>query len=124
VTTVPEQGAFRVSSLDGPPIVSTPDEIDVTNSDELRLALLAASADDAPVVVADLSATSFCDSTALGVLVRAAKQLTSNGAQLRLVAQAAPVLRILTLTGVDTVLPVYATLPEALAAGPRSEAAD
>ena len=121
---MPEQGAFRVSSLDGPPIVSTPDEIDVTNSDELRAALLAASADDAPVVVADLSATSFCDSTALGVLVRTAKQLTSNGAELRLVAQAAPVLRIFALTGVDTVLPIYATLPEALAAGPLSEAAD
>ena len=121
---MPEPGAFRVSSLDGPPIVATPDEIDATNSDELRAALLAASADDAPVVVADLSATSFCDSTALGVLVRTAKQLTSNGAELRLVAQAAPVLRIFALTGVDTVLPIYATLPEALAAGPLSEAAD
>ena len=70
-------------------------------------------------VIADMTATRFCDSSGISMLVRAHKQATANGTQLRLVVLSAAVLRILTLVQMDHLLLIYPTLSQALAAGPR-----
>jgi anti-sigma B factor antagonist len=62
----------------------------------------------------DLSATTFMDSTALGVLVGVNRSL-SAGARLAIVCSRASLLRIFELSGVDGVFAISATLEQALA---------
>jgi anti-sigma B factor antagonist len=112
---MPEQQIFRIWSLGGLPVISTPEELDVSNAGQLREALLATS-NGHVVIVVDMSATTFCDSTSLGVLVRAARQAATSGGELRLVIDTPLVLRIFTVTGVDKVFSIFSGLPEALAA--------
>ena len=50
-----------------------------------------------------------------GALIRAKKQATAHGAELRLLLPCPNVLRVLTIQGVDAVLPIYHSLEEALA---------
>jgi anti-sigma B factor antagonist len=104
---------FTVREIDGLPVVSAPEEIDIGNAAQLRSALLRAAADH-PVIVVDLSGTEFCDSSGLNVLVRALRRAQADGGEVRLVATTAPVLRILSVTGVGTVLPLFASVAEAL----------
>jgi anti-sigma B factor antagonist len=99
-----------------PAVVVLPVEIDVTNS-ELALGLLAAAmAPGVPVVIADLTATSFCDTSGVRALVQAHEQAGVRGAQLRLaVPRGGSVRRVLELTGLGRVLNVYPGLDEAIA---------
>ena len=62
-----------------------------------------------------MTATTFCDSMGIGMLVRAHKQATAKGTELRLLLQCPDVLRVMTIQGVETVLPIYHSLEEALA---------
>jgi anti-anti-sigma regulatory factor len=52
-----------------------------------------------------------------GVRVKAHGQAAANGTELRLVVASTAVLRTLTLTGLDQLLPIYPSLSQALAAG-------
>src|SRR2546423_7869011 len=77
------------------------------------------------VVIADMTAITFCDSAGIGTLVRAHKQATANGAELRLLLPGPNVLRVLAIQGLETMLSVCNSLEEALAApggNPRSTA--
>lgn len=94
-------------------VITMPAEIDATNADEIREALAAAASRDAAVLVIDMSETTFCDSAGVQAIVAARKQAAMTGTQLRLTATDA--LRILTLVGVDQLIPVYPTLEAALA---------
>ena len=60
-----------------------------------------------------MSRTRFCDSAGLNVLVGAARQARAEGGEVRLVVVDA-VARIVALTGVDRVIPIYASLEDAL----------
>ncbi|HXG74948.1 MAG TPA: anti-sigma factor antagonist [Gaiellaceae bacterium] len=66
--------------------------------------------------VLDLSAVSFLDSTALGVLVRACRQLPGHGCDLRVVLPRGTARRIFEITALDRVLPVETTREAAVAA--------
>lgn len=68
-----------------------------------------------PRVLADLAGVSFLDSTALGVLVRAVRDLDSRGSKVRVVLPTGPARRIFEITTLDRVLPVSATRSAALA---------
>jgi anti-sigma B factor antagonist len=94
-------------------VISMPAEIDVTNADEVRQALLCAASQDAATLIIDMSETTFCDSAGVHAIITAQQQFATSGTQLRLVATA--VLRILTVTGIDELIPVYPTLAAALA---------
>ena len=99
-----------------PAVVVLPAEIDVTNS-ELAFGLLAAAlTPGVPLVIADLTATSFCDTSGVRALVQAHQQAGLSGAQLRLaIAPGGSVRRVLELTGLGRVLNVYPGLDEAIA---------
>jgi anti-anti-sigma factor len=109
---------YSVKMIRGMLVVTAPEEIDSTNADGLRAALLHSAACGHATVVADLTDTKFCDTSGLHVLVRAHKRALAEGGELRLVIPQAPVLRIFTITGVDSVIPIYASLPGALARAP------
>lgn len=67
-------------------------------------------------VVVDLSAVEFIDSAALAVLVSNAKRLKQEDASLVLVCAPGQLKRLIEVTGLLVVIPVYAALDEALAA--------
>jgi anti-anti-sigma factor len=76
--------------------------------------------DASGVITVDLTGTTFCDSAGLHSLARAHLLAGANGGELRLAIGASPVLRILQLTGVDQVLPVYRDVQHSLDT-PRAE---
>jgi anti-anti-sigma factor len=102
-----------------PVIIALPAEIDMANADQVGRQLGSAFAAGVTTVIADMRVTRFCDSSGISMLVRAHKQATANGTQLRLVVLSTAVLRILTLVQMDHLLLIYPTLSQALAAGPQ-----
>ena len=100
-----------------PAVVTLPAEIDISNAERIGEELCAAFAPGVRVVIADMTATRFCDSSGISILVLAHRKALTNKAELRLVAAATAVLRALTVVRLDHLLPVYSSLAEALAAG-------
>src|ERR1051326_4701947 len=106
--------------INGVPVVGTPAEIDVSNAEQLRMALLGAVDGRPAAVVADMTRTRFCDSAGLMALVRTHRQALAYGCELRLVVPAGGALaRVCAITGTDQVVPLFGSLDEALARGPR-----
>jgi len=95
--------------------MTLPAEVDTSNADQVREDLLAIVAQGASQVIADMTATTFCDSAGVTVLVRVVRQATASGSGLRLAADAPAVTRVLALTGVDKLIPVYPSVAAALA---------
>jgi anti-anti-sigma factor len=94
-------------------VVATPEEIDATNAEGLRSALLEAATGH-QVTMVDMSKTRFCDSAGLHALIGARKRALGRDGAMILVAPGDAVLRILSLTGVDHLIPSFATMTEAL----------
>jgi anti-sigma B factor antagonist len=105
---------FPVEVVHGVPVVTVPEEIDVTNAEGLRTALLQAASNGHGTLVVDMTRTRFCDSSALHTMIAAHKRAQAEGREVRLVITAAPVLRVFALTGMDRVIPNFTTLAEAL----------
>jgi sigma-B regulation protein RsbU (phosphoserine phosphatase) len=99
-------------------VVTMPEEIDVTNAPGLAAALAAVSGQSPEVITADLTATSFCDSAGIQALARAGQLAATSGAELRLALGDSTVARILQLTGLDAVLPLYRDVGQSLATPP------
>ena len=98
-----------------PPVVTLPAEIDMANAGAVGERLAAALAPGVRVVIADMTATTFCGSAGLNTLVRASKRATAHGCELRLLLPGPNVWRIMKIQGVDAVLPIFFSLEEALA---------
>ena len=106
-----------------PVVVKLPAEIDVANADQISGQLAEAFAPGPRAVIADMTATTFCGSIGIRVLVLAHQQAAANGAELRLLRPSLHVLRVMEVLGVDAVLPIYHSLAEA-AAGRRATEAE
>src|SRR5215475_6675900 len=106
---------FPVDVVKGVPVVAAPEEIDITNAAELRAALVETAEGGHKTLVVDMTGTRFCDSAGLHVLVHAHKRARDAGGELLLALHAAELLRVLEITGIDQMVPVYASLDEALA---------
>src|SRR5215469_8407444 len=108
-------------ATDRPAVVTLPAEIDMDNADRVGADLQAAFAPGVTVVVADMTATTFCDSRGIRTLVLAHEQAAASGAALRLVVRGGGVLRVLALLGVGGLLAIYSSLQEALSAEPATK---
>jgi anti-sigma B factor antagonist len=106
--------SFPVEVVEGVPVVTAPEEIDITNAAGLQAALLEAAGPGRTLVVVDMSGTRFCDSAGLNALVTAVRRARADGGEVRLVAVGQAVARVVALTGVDRVVPIYASLEDAL----------
>lgn len=106
-------------------VVALPPEIDISNADLVSDTLLAVLNRDVGTLVADMTGTTFCACAGVTALVRAQQRAAANRAQIRVAATTPIVLRVLALTGVDRMLPVFDTVGDALAAertpGPEDE---
>jgi anti-sigma B factor antagonist len=107
--------------INGVAVVSAPAEIDVNAAEQLRTVLVEAVSHEHATVVVDMTLTRFCDSSGLSVLVRAHRRAVAEGGELRLVLPAdGPVVRVVTLTGLDRLIPCFASLDRALTPGPAA----
>jgi anti-sigma B factor antagonist len=98
-----------------PVVVVLPAEIDVTNSELVHDKLVAALTPGVGVVVADMTSTSFCDSSGVHAVVFANETAVARGVQMRIaVSPEGSVRRVLQLIGVAGVVPVYPSLAEAI----------
>src|SRR4051794_15731807 len=119
---VPDAGGMReptvtgVEKRDGATVVALAGELDLYNAEEVRAALLEACADEPAVLVVDLAAVTFIDSTALGVLIEARSRLADRDG-FRLAAPGLETRRALEVSGLDKHFSVYDTVAEALAQG-------
>lgn len=116
------EAGFPVEMVSGVPVVVVPEEIDITNADNLRAALSEAASHGQGRFVVDMTRTQFCDTAGLHALVAAHKRTRTGGGQLLLVMPGAGVLRIFEITGLDQVIPHVASLEEALARPPDAPA--
>jgi len=96
-------------------VVVLPAEIDVTNADAVREALLSVLNAGALGLVVDMTATTFCDSAGITALVRAVRRADANGATMRLAMTAPPVLRVFNLVGIDRLINIYPSADAAYA---------
>jgi anti-sigma B factor antagonist len=98
-----------------PVVVVLPAEIDVTNSELVHDKLVAALTPGVGVVVADMTSTSFCDSSGVHAVIFANETAAARGVQMRIaVSPEGSVRRVLQLIGVATVVPIYPSLAEAM----------
>jgi anti-anti-sigma factor len=98
-------------------VVTFPAYVDGSNAAQIREQLLAALDNGAAVVIADMSATASCDHAGAEAVSRAYQQAAIRRVDLRLVATAPAVRRLLAEQGLDRLIPVYSSVEAAVAAG-------
>jgi anti-anti-sigma factor len=108
-----------VTPLVVPEIVALPAEIDLMNADLIGQDLGAAFRRGEAVVIADMSATRFCDTSGARSLLLARDTAIAHGAELRLVIPAGAVMRALRILGADRLLQIYPSLDLALTGAPQ-----
>jgi anti-sigma B factor antagonist len=112
---------FALSTASGVPVITAPAAIDLTNADDLRVALLAATTQGFGTVIVDLRGTEFCDSAAVRELARGHDRAVAEGGQLRLVVPEGRLPLLLDVVGGLRRAPsVYPTLEAAQGEWPRS----
>ncbi|MGY0459122.1 STAS domain-containing protein [Kitasatospora sp. cg17-2] len=99
------EGELRVDVRRAGPvrIVSVGGEFDRDSADGLRAALAGLPEDGPTRILVDLAEPSFCDSTGPNVLLRARQDAERAGVPLELAGPRPVVVRLLALTGADTV---------------------
>jgi anti-anti-sigma factor len=98
-------------------VVAFPEHVDMSNAAQIREQLLAVFDGGAAVVIADMSATAWCDYVGVDAVARACQRAAVCRAELRLVATSPAVRRLLAAEGLDRLVPVYSSLEAATIAG-------
>jgi len=104
-----------VSQEPGYAVVSVVGEIDVSTEQQFRDGLTSVLSGGAVRVVVDLSGVTFMASAGIGVLMGVRRVLSQSGGQLVLASPLGEVAMVLSMTGVSSVIPVAASVPEAVA---------
>jgi anti-sigma B factor antagonist len=102
----PDDGGVIMVTLNGEVTVYVAGDIDMASGPELWDHLKEAISETGQRLVIDLSATTFLDSTALNLFVRAHKRLRSSGAELVLRGPNDVLMATFQITGLDTVLTI------------------
>lgn len=89
--------------------------IDISTSPRLREKILEVASDDASLVLLDLGAIEFLDSSALGVILNGWKLLQSKGGTLAVISPQARITKIFEITALNLSIHLYQSIDEALA---------
>jgi anti-sigma B factor antagonist len=120
---LPLDGQERSASATGvPAVVVLPAEIDFANAEEAGQQLAAALASGAGTVIADMSATVFCDSPGARMIIQAYERAEKKRITLRFVVTSSAVHRVFQIMDYDRLLPIYPSVDAAMtggASGPR-----
>jgi anti-sigma B factor antagonist len=101
------EGSWAVLSVKG--------DVDIYTAPRLRERIIQLADEGSRRIVVDLQGVEFMDSTGLSVLVAGLKRLKENDGVLALAVTREPVLRILSITGLDRVFPIYGEVSAATA---------
>lgn len=97
------------------PVVYLQGEIDIVNASHVGAQLFEAAPNDAPGMVVDLSDVTYLDSRGLHLLFELSERLRVRDQRLHLVIPPqALIRRVLTLTRMDAIVPLYASVPDAV----------
>ena len=101
---------------DGAIVVRVEGEIDLSNAEQVRAAILHEVADDPEGLVLDLSGARYLDSAGIRLLFDLGERFATHRIELRLVVPSDGLVhRVLQLTGVMRQMPVHETVADALA---------
>ncbi|WP_329438080.1 STAS domain-containing protein [Streptomyces canus] len=111
----PDQFSAVHRMVGGVRVVTVEGEIDHTVRELLSSALLSGYGAKPPSrIVVDLSGVTFMDSSGINVFVAAYQQVDGAQGWLRIAGAQGPVLRVLSLVGVDALIPCHPTVEQAL----------
>lgn len=96
--------------------VTLPEHIDVSNAGQLREQLLSVINRGATALIVDMTATASCDQSGAEAVARAYQRAVASGTQLRLAVTTPIVRRVLSMNGLDRLIPMYPSLEAAAAA--------
>ena len=101
-------------AVNGVTVVAPIGRLDVVGAPALKEAIANLAGNGPPKVIIDMEGVSFVDSTGLGSVIAALKQIRGSQGELRLAAPNQQARVVLELTTLDRVFPYYATVEEAL----------
>jgi anti-anti-sigma factor len=110
---------FGVSSEPGPDdvcVVRVVGEVDLSHEEELRAELRRAVSADPPGIVVDMTECEFIDSSGVRALLLSREAQDEDTGGLAVAASSDQILRILSVMGLDKVIPIRPTIDEAAAA--------
>jgi anti-sigma B factor antagonist len=112
---------FEIDSGDGPEgvyVVRVRGEVDMSHEEELRGELRSAVDAEASGIVVDLTECEFIDSTGVRALLlsRQAQHSEQGSDRIAVAASSEQILRILSVMGIDRVIPIRPTVEEAAGA--------
>jgi anti-sigma B factor antagonist len=96
-------------------VIDVEGEVDMFTAPKLRERLVQTVDQGNYRIVVNLQGVSFMDSTGLGTLVGGLKRVKEHDGTLALICSQRPVLRVLTITGLTNVFPIFESLEDALA---------
>jgi len=96
-----------VQWVDRRAVVTLPQHIDVPSTGQIRGELLTVISRGAAALIADMTMTLSCGHAGADAVARACQRALANRARLRLVATAPIVGRVLSLNGLDRLIPIY-----------------
>lgn len=100
---------------DGWVVLETVGELDLYTAPKLRDEVLSTLERGESRIAIDLNGVGFIDSTGLGILVACLKRVRERDGRMVLIApEASPLRRLLSLTGLEPVLPTYTALGDAV----------
>jgi len=105
----------RTTTYDGVPVVHVGGELDLHGVDDVRRELVALVHEEHPEVVVDLTRVTFIDSTGLGVLVGARKEIHQRGGRLTLVIDGEGLLKTLRISSLTRLFTICDSLEKATA---------
>ena len=98
-------------------VVTLPEHIGAADSGPIREQLLDLINRGTAVLIADMTGTVWCEPGGADALLRACQRASVSGGQLRVAVTAPAVRRILDASGLDRLVPVYPSVPAAIAGG-------
>ena len=108
--------AFSVTREAGYAVLSVAGNVDAGTEQRFRDALTSVLAHGVPRIIVDLSRVAFMSSAGIGVLMGVRRVLADAGGSLVLASPHGEVAQVLSITGVAGVIPVAASLADAVAA--------
>lgn len=109
VTTVSDDGADI-------PILQCAGELDTQSAPVLRRLLWDLLTKGQQVIILQMDAVDYVDSSGLGILVAALRQANETSGTIAIAGVKPSVARVLRITGLDKIFPVYGSVDEAMAA--------
>jgi anti-sigma B factor antagonist len=97
-------------------LIAITGDLDLAATPELSTVLLIALASPGSLVVLDLAAVEFIDSSALGTLLKAGEEIESAGKRLRIVCAGGPVRKLLEMTNLTNRFQLCPSRDDAFAA--------